>query len=155
MESPVLQDQIRPFGQTCFGCGQENTHGLRIQSRWEGDEVVCRWAPQPWHVAGPGFLNGGVIATIMDCHMGVAATADAYREAGRPLGSDPQLVYVTATLRVDYLKPTPVDDPVELRARVTERSGRKHTVVCSLHAGGQETARAEAVFVALPTRETP
>jgi acyl-coenzyme A thioesterase PaaI-like protein len=147
MQPPALQDHIRPFGQTCWGCGQANDHGLRIRSHWEGEEGVCRWTPEPHHVAGPGFLNGGIIATILDCHMAITATAHAYREAGRELGADPALVYVTASLRVDYLKPTPIAGPVELRARVTAQSARKITVACRLLSGGQETARGEAVFV--------
>ena len=146
MESTVLQDHIRPFGQTCFGCGQQNDHGLRIQSRWEGAEGVCRWTPEPWHLAGPGFLNGGVIASLLDCHMAIIATAHAYRQEGRPLGSEPGLVYVTASLHVDYLRPTPMAE-VLLRARVVQDAGRKITVAASLYAGDEETARGEAVFV--------
>ncbi len=146
-EPAAFQDAIRPFGQTCFGCGQANDHGLRIRSHWEGDEGVCRWTPQPWHAAGPGFLNGGVIATLMDCHMGATATAHVYRAEGRPIGSDPLLFYVTGTLRVDYLKATPMEEPVEVRARVTGLEGRRAHVACSLFAGGQETARGEATFV--------
>lgn len=146
MESTVLQDHIRPFGQTCFGCGQDNDHGLRIQSRWEGEEGVCRWTPEPWHMASPGILNGGIIASLLDCHMAITATAHAYRQEGRTLGSAPALVYVTATLHVDYLKPTPIGE-VQLRARVSQDAGRRITVAASLMAGGEETARGEGVFV--------
>ena len=148
MKSPVLQDHILPFGQTCFGCGQGNDQGLRIQSRWEGEEGICRWTPQPWHHSAPGILAGGVIATLMDCHMGVTATVHAYRAAGRELGSAPPLLYVTANLHVDYLRPTPLG-AVELRARVTSREGRKLHMACSLFAGEQETARGTALFVAV------
>jgi acyl-coenzyme A thioesterase PaaI-like protein len=147
MDATCLQDHIRPFGQTCFGCGQENLHGLRIRSYLEGEEAVCRWQPQPWHVAGPGFVNGGVIATLLDCHMGMAATAHALRAAGQALGSDPQRLFVTASLHVDYLKPTPAGAELELRARMKEHHGRRIAMTCSLHAGDQETARGEAVFV--------
>ncbi len=149
MEPVVFQDHLRPFGQTCFGCGQDNAHGLRIRSHWEGEEGVCRWTPQPWHVGMPGVLNGGLIATLIDCHTACTATAAAYRAEGRPLGSEPPLVYVTASLHVDYLKPTPSEGPLELRARVQELRGRKITVRCALLAGGQETARGEGVFVRL------
>lgn len=146
MELPAFQDRLRPFGQTCYGCGQENDHGLRIRSHWEGEEGICRWTPEPWHIAAPGVLNGGVIATLLDCHMACTAIAHAYRTEGREIGSDPQLLYVTASLHVDYLKPTPAGDQVELRARVTAQAGRRITVACSLLAGSRETARGEAVF---------
>ena len=147
MDAPAFQDAVRPFGQTCYGCGQENDHGLRIRSHWEGNEGVCRWTPQPWHVAGPGFLNGGVIATLIDCHSGCTAVAAAYRADGRELGSEPFLFYVTASLRVDYLAPTPLEGEVELRARVIGSIGRKIAVTCSLFAVGKETARGESLFV--------
>ncbi|HKI99419.1 MAG TPA: PaaI family thioesterase [bacterium] len=155
MESPAFQDHVRPFGQTCYGCGQENPHGLRIRSHWEGDEGVCRWTPEPWHVAAPGVLNGGVIATLLDCHMACTATAHAYRAEGRAIGSEPVQLYVTASLHVDYLKPTPADGAVELRARVTGQQGRRITVACALVAGGQETARGEAVFVKVAGEPKP
>jgi acyl-coenzyme A thioesterase PaaI-like protein len=88
-----------------------------------------------------------VIATLLDCHMGVAATAHAHRAAGQPLGSEPLRVFVTASLHVDYLKPTPAGAELELRARVKEHHGRRIAMTCTLHVGGQETARGEAVFV--------
>lgn len=144
--SPAFQDLIRPFGESCFGCGGENPHGLQIKSHWEGEEAVCRWTPRPHHVAAPGVLNGGIIATIIDCHSACTATAAGYRAAGREIGSEPLLAYVTASLHVDYLQPTPMDGPVELRARVAEQGERRIVVDCDLIARGQTTARGRGVF---------
>jgi acyl-coenzyme A thioesterase PaaI-like protein len=155
MAETALQEHIRPFGQTCYGCGQHNDHGLHIQSHWEGEEGVCRWTPQPWHEAAPGVLNGGIIATLLDCHMATMAVAHAYRGAGRALGSDPPIVYVTASLKVDYLAPTPVGGAVELRARVTGQQGRKLMLACTLLAGGRATARGEGLFVKVTDKESP
>jgi acyl-coenzyme A thioesterase PaaI-like protein len=152
MSEDPFQARLRPFGQTCFGCGQDNPQGLRIRSFWEGEEAVCRWRPQPWHMAQPGIVNGGVIATLIDCHCASTASAAAYRAEGRPLGSEPALVYVTASLRVDYLKPTPMDAELELRARVRGEQGRRFTLDCSLFAAGQETARGEVVMVRVTRR---
>lgn len=145
--TPAFQDNLLPFGKTCFGCGQQNDHGLRIRSHWEGEEGVCHWTPQDWHTAGEGFLNGGVIATVMDCHAACTAMAAAYRGEGREIGSLPLLVYVTASLQVDFLKPTPLHEELELRARVVEIAGRRITMACSLSAAGTETARSQTVFV--------
>lgn len=147
MADRPLQADLKPFGEVCFGCGQNNAHGMRIQSGWDGDEVVCTWHPQPHHQSAPGILNGGVIATLIDCHSGTAAIAAAYRAEGRPMGSDPQIVMLTASLHVDYLKPTPLTGPVQLRAKVTELTPRKAVLACSLSAGGVETARGEVVMV--------
>jgi len=146
MEEPAFQDIINSLSG-CFGCGRDNEKGLRIRSHWEGDEGVCRWMPEAHHRAGEGFINGGVLATVIDCHMGCTATAAAYKAEGRELGSGPELVYVTASLQVDYLRPTPAGQPVELRASIRQINGRKITVACSLRSGGEETVRGEAVFV--------
>ncbi len=142
-----LQADLRPFGEVCFGCGQNNSHGLRIQSRWEGEEAVCDWAAEPHHMSAPGVLNGGVIATLIDCHCGSAAIAAAYRAEGRPLGSAPAIVMLTGSLTVEYLRPTPLDAPVRLRAKLTELTPRKAVLTCSLTSGGTETARGVVVMV--------
>lgn len=147
MADRPLQADIRPFGESCYGCGGSNPHGLRIESRWEGDAVVCTWQPESHHQSAPGILNGGVIATLMDCHSGIAAVAAAHRAEGRPLGSEPPIVMLTASLQIDYLKPTPLTAPVHLRAMVEDMTARKAVVTCSLQSGGVETARAKVVMV--------
>lgn len=143
---PAFQDRLPTFGRTCFGCGQENDHGLRIRSHWEGEEGVCDWTPEPHHQAGQGFLCGGIIATLIDCHSASTAVAHAYRAEGREIGDKPEVNIVTASLQVDYLKPTPMDTPLQLRARITSLDGRRITATCSLLAGGVETARGNTVF---------
>jgi acyl-coenzyme A thioesterase PaaI-like protein len=151
-EVPVpdaIQDRI-PRNH-CWGCGNENPRGLRIKSHVEGDETVCRFQAAPEHMAGPTHVvNGGIIAAVVDCHCICTAIADAYRAAGRALGSEPLLWCVTASLRIDYLAPTPIDAPMELRARIVEAKGRKRVVACTLSSGGQERARAEVIAVEVP-----
>src|SRR5512138_1150325 len=145
----AIQDAI-PHNH-CWGCGTLNPAGLRIKSYPEGDETVCRLTPAPEFMAGPTHVvYGGLIAAVFDCHCVCTAIADAYRAAGRPLGSEPLLWCVTASLRVDYLAPTPIDAPVELRARVRETKGRRHVVECTLGSGGKDCARAEVVAVEVP-----
>ena len=142
----AIQDQI-PHNH-CFGCGTLNPRGLRIKSYLQGDESVCRFHPSPDHMAGPTHVvYGGIIASVIDCHSLCTAIADAYRVAGRPLGSEPLLWAVTASLKVDYLAPTPIDQPMELRARVRETKGRKRIVDCTVRSGGRDCARAEVIAV--------
>ena len=132
----------------CFGCGTLNPRGLHIKSYLEGDESVCRFQPAPEHMAGPtNVVYGGIIAAVIDCHSVCTAIADAYRAAGRELGSEPHVWCVTASLKVDYLAPTPIAEAMELRARVRERKGRKRIVECTLASGGRVRARAEVVAV--------
>jgi acyl-coenzyme A thioesterase PaaI-like protein len=145
----AIQDSI-PHNH-CWGCGTLNSRGLRIKSHPEGHDTVCRFQPAPEHMAGPTHVvNGGIIAAVVDCHCICTAIADAYRAAGRELGSEPLLWAVTASLRIDYLAPTPISGPMELRARVREARGRRRIVECTVHSGGRECARAEVVAVEVP-----
>jgi len=108
-------------GNYCWGCGTDNEHGLQLKSYWVGDETVGRWEPKPHHAAGPSrILNGGIIATLIDCHSICTAIAAAYRAEGRALETEPLIWYVTASLQVSYLRPTPIDQPIELRAQLKE-----------------------------------
>jgi acyl-coenzyme A thioesterase PaaI-like protein len=142
----AIQDQI-PHNH-CFGCGTLNPRGLRIKSHLQGEESVCRFQPSPDHMAGPTHVvYGGIIAAVIDCHCVCTAIADAYRVAGRPLGSEPLLWAVTASLKIDYLAPTPIDQPMELRARVRETKGRKRILDCVVRSGGRDCARAEVIAV--------
>jgi acyl-coenzyme A thioesterase PaaI-like protein len=102
-------------------------------------------------MAGPTHvLNGGIIATVVDCHCICTAIADAYRAAGREIGTEPLIWCVTASLKIDYLAPAPIAAPVELRARVREAKGRKRVVECVLSSEGRDRARAEVVAVEVP-----
>jgi acyl-coenzyme A thioesterase PaaI-like protein len=149
MPGVALQDQFK--GNTCFGCGPTNEKGLQIKSHWDGDETVCTFQPQPHHNAGSErILNGGIIATIIDCHCVWTAVAHAYRRENRAADSHPPIECVTASLNVNYLKPTPIDEPVVLRARVTETKGRKIVVSCTLSSKRRECCRGEVVAVKVP-----
>lgn len=151
MEQRAFQDQLAEVGfEHCWGCGSRNEHGLQIKSYWDGDEGVCTWQPQPYHQAWPGIVNGGIIATIMDCHCASTATAAAYRAENRAMTTLPIIPIVTASLRISYLRPTPITAPLHLRARMKEQTGRKMILTCTLSANGEECVRAEAVMVRLP-----
>src|SRR5215470_15852847 len=145
----ALQDHFPDAVARCYGCGRLNERGLHIRTVWDGDETVTWFTPEPHHTAYPGIVYGGTVASLIDCHGAGTATAAAYREAGRPLGSEPLLNYVTARLAVDFVKPTPLGVPLELRGRVTEMKGRKVVVAVSLRAEGTERARGEVVCVQL------
>lgn len=135
----------------CWGCGGENEHGLHLKSHWAGDEAVSEFIPSPHHKAGPdNYLNGGIICTIVDCHSICTAIADAYRQEGRALDTEPFIWYVTGSLKVDYYKPTPIVTPVSLRASVEKREGRKSVVACSVYSGDVLCAKGEVLAVRVP-----
>jgi acyl-coenzyme A thioesterase PaaI-like protein len=135
----------------CYGCGRLNDHGLKIKSYWDGEESVCRFKPRPYHTGGfPDFLYGGLIASLMDCHgAGTAAAANARQEGVDP-ERQPLKRYVTASLKVDYLSPTPVNTTLELRSTVREISGRKVWVETALFAEGTMRAKGETLMIQIP-----
>ncbi|OGE18958.1 MAG: thioesterase [Candidatus Dadabacteria bacterium RIFCSPHIGHO2_12_FULL_53_21] len=132
----------------CWGCGSGNEHGLHLKSFWDGDESLSVFLPSRDHKAGPDdYLNGGIIATIIDCHSICTAIADAYRGEKRELNSEPFIWYVTASMKIDYHKPTPIARSVTLRAGVEKREGKKTLVSCGLYSDDVECARGEVLAV--------
>ena len=95
----AFQDQMHD--NFCWGCGADNPDGLLLKSFWDGSDAVARWQPWDVHAAGPRHvLNGGIIATLLDCHGICTAVAAAYADVGRAIGSDPALWCATASLHV-------------------------------------------------------
>jgi acyl-coenzyme A thioesterase PaaI-like protein len=139
----------------CYGCGRLNEHGHRIKSYWDGDETVAVFVPKPYHMAIPGYVYGGLIASLLDCHATGTAAAAMYRAEGREMDTDPPYRFVTASLKVDYLRPTPLGGPLEIRGRVKEISGRKVVVAGTLSAHGVICARGEIVVVQMPEGMVP
>ena len=139
-----IQDKWEDIGTHCWGCGKNNEHGLQIKSCWIGDDAICIWQPKHYHVALLGFLNGGIIATVMDCHCLNAANAWVLRhlqELDKP--------YLSGLFEIKYLRPASIEKPILLRARVKEMKGRKITVTCSLFSEGIEEECAHMEFVAV------
>jgi acyl-coenzyme A thioesterase PaaI-like protein len=146
----AIQDHYPESLAHCYGCGRLNDHGHHIRTDWDGDETVSVFTPEPWHIAIPGFVYGGVIASLVDCHSTGTASAAAYRAAGREPGTEPPIRFVTGSLCVDYLKPTPLGPPLTIRARVTEIKGRKVVVESTIYAEGVATALGEVVAIQMP-----
>ena len=141
---PSLQDTYAPNNR-CFGCGPANDQGLRIKSFVEGDEVVAEWRPQPHHQAFDGILNGGICGALLDCHSNWTAAYHLMKKAG---AATPPCT-VTADFHVTLRRPTPMDTPLKLRARVVESTDDRAVVDASLEAGGKTTATCRGTFVAV------
>mgnify|MGYP003617128491 FL=1 len=155
MNAPAFQDAYPDDLSHCYGCGRLNEHGLQLKSYWDGAETVAVFTPRPYHVALPGFVYGGLIASLVDCHGTASAAAAACRAEGRELGSEPPVRFVTASLHVDYLRPTPLGGPLEIRGRIEEIKGRKIVVAETVSAGGQLCARGRVVAVRMPAAMAP
>jgi acyl-coenzyme A thioesterase PaaI-like protein len=150
MDNPAFQDFYPDSVAHCYGCGRLNGQGLRIRTHWEGEESVTRFRPRPEHMAVPGYVYGGLIASLLDCHGTGTAAAAMYRQEGRPMDSLPAFRFVTASLQVDYLRPTPIDCELEIRGRVVEIRGRRVIVEATLAADGVVTARGRISAAQMP-----
>lgn len=155
-EQPLaFQDYYPEDYSHCYGCGRLNPDGLHIKSYWEGEESVCRFDPLPHQTGGyPDYLYGGLIASLIDCHSAATASAARCRDDGVELGAGPLARHVTAALKVDYLKPTPVER-VTLRSRILEITAKKVIVETTLWAKGVLRAKGEAVMVKITERSQP
>ena len=172
----AFQDYYPDHLAVCYGCGALNEHGLQIKSYWvdapagagtaapggPGDsmtsgsdrvvglESVCTFTPRPEHTAIAGYVYGGLIASLIDCHGTGTAAAAAYRAEGRAMDTDPPHRFVTAALQVDYLRPTPIGVVLEVRGRVEEITERKVVVSATVLAGEEPCARGRVVAVRMP-----
>ena len=150
MNPKAVQDYYPDDIAVCYGCGKLNTHGYQIKTYWEGDETVSRFKPQSYHTAFPGYVYGGLIASLIDCHGTGTAASAGFREKGIPPSTASLERFVTVSLHVDYVAPTPIDAVLELRGRVKESKERKRIISVTLSANGEETARGEVVALKMP-----
>ncbi|MEH0020258.1 MAG: PaaI family thioesterase [Desulfobacter sp.] len=150
MSDKAFQEFYPDEFNQCYGCGTHNAHGHQLKSRWDGEESVAFFTPEPYHMALPGFVYGGLIASLIDCHGTGTAAAASYRDQDRPMDSEPPLRFVTASLKVDYLAPTPLGTELEIRACVAELTPKKVIVEAKVTAGETLCAKGRVVAVRMP-----
>ena len=155
MKEKAFQEYYIEDFSHCYGCGTNNEFGHQLKTYWDGEETVSHFTPKPEHTALPGYVYGGLIASLIDCHStgsGAAALHKALNE------SDKKETYprcVTASLKVDYIKPTPIDCTLELRGKIKELKGRKVVVAVSLFAKEKICAEGEVIVVQIPDNWNP
>ena len=142
MTNGAFQDYYPDAFAHCFGCGRLNKDGLQIKSYWDGEESVCHYTPKPFY--------GGFIASLMDCHGAATVSAAKLRADGYSLDDRPISRFVSGSIKVDYLKPTPMGPVLEIRGRFKEIKGRKVTVSVTLSAEGEIRAKGEVLLVQIP-----
>ncbi|MBC7876865.1 MAG: PaaI family thioesterase [Anaerolineales bacterium] len=151
MTEKSFQDHYPEYFAHCYGCGSLNEHGHQIKSFWDGEESVCHFQPKPYHTAIPGYVYGGLLASLVDCHGTGTAAAITYKvEKEKEPNSEPNTRFLTASLHVDYLKPTPLGPMLEIRAKVKELKGRKVIVEEWIVVNGVITVKGEVVAIQVP-----
>ncbi|MDR1889705.1 MAG: PaaI family thioesterase [Zoogloeaceae bacterium] len=145
----AFQDYYPDRFSHCFGCGRNHPQGLHLKTYWDGDGTLTRFTPPALYSGGvPEHVYGGLIAALFDCHGTASAAAFAYRAEGREMGDgQPALRYVTASLKVDFLRPTPQHVELALRARLVHHEGRKVRLEMDLSAGDNVCAKGEMLAI--------
>jgi len=150
MKTKAFQDFYPDDLAHCYGCGKLNEWGHQLKTHWDGEESVSFFKPESYHTAVPGYLYGGLIASLIDCHSTGTAAAAKYREEGRAMSTLPAFRFLTASLTVNYLKPTPIDKEIEIRGNIKEIKGRKVIVSTRLMVNGEICAQGEVITVQMP-----
>lgn len=131
----AVQDFYPDDFSWCYGCGRLNEKGHHIRTRWEGDHTVTEYDPKPEHTALPGFVYGGFIASLIDCHGTGSAALALHRKNGHELGDGtPPPRFVTASLNINYLKPTPMGVTLKAIGTVEEIHPKKWKVLTEVYA---------------------
>jgi acyl-coenzyme A thioesterase PaaI-like protein len=153
VDDVIIQQHYNDTTAVCYGCGKHNAQGLHVQTHWNGTEGISHFKPQPYHTAFPGVVYGGLLASLIDCHSIGTAIAAMHDAEQQPYGSEPEITCVTGQLNITYLKPTPIDAELTLRARVKELTNRKAIIMTSIYAGELETVRAEVIAIRVSARQ--
>ena len=151
----AFQDYYPDELSHCYGCGRNNELGHQLKSYWNGDTTIAHFMPQPFHTAIPGYVYGGLIASLIDCHGTGSAAAAACQAEGRAMDTQPPLRFVTASLKVDYLAPTPAGMELELVGSIVEIGLRKVVVEISVSAGETVCASGRVIAVRMPENMAP
>ncbi|MCJ2137415.1 PaaI family thioesterase [Methylobacterium sp. J-026] len=116
-----------------------------------GDRTEAHFTPDKIYSGGvPDDVYGGMIASLLDCHGTASAAAFAYRDRGRVMGDDGAPIrFVTASLQIDFRKPTPLGEELLITGTLKSLDGRKAQVSLSLSAAGVECAYGEMLAVEL------
>jgi len=155
MNRKAFQDYYPEELSHCYGCGSLNEHGLKIRSYWDSRKAVAVLEPMLYHIGIPGYVYGGLIASVIDCHCIGTASAAALRAEGRNIETSGPLRFVTASLHVDYLRPAPIGVSLEVRARIKEIKGQKAVVAATVSAKKEVCARGQVVAVRMPEQMKP
>ncbi len=150
MTTIPVQDRYDNTVTMCYGCGTNNEFGHQVKTYWNGKCGVTRFIPKPYHTAIPGFVYGGLIASLVDCHSTGTGSAFATELLFPSDTSHPAVRFVTASLHVDYVKPTPLGPELVLTGFIKTHHNRKITVESVLEVNGIITVRSQVIVVEMP-----
>ncbi|WP_033308356.1 PaaI family thioesterase [Streptomyces iakyrus] len=137
-DAPAPGELLGAHYGACFGCGDDQPHGLHLQARaGEGVSLTAEFTVQPAHQGAPGLAHGGVLTSALDETLG-------------SLNWLLRTIAVTGRLETDFVRPVPVGTTLYLEAQVTAVAGRKIYSTATGRVGGPEgpvAVCADALFV--------
>jgi len=140
-----IQERLFPT-LTCFGCGPANPKGFHLRSYGAEDDVaIATFAPRPEHDNGFGFVNGGIISTVLDCHT-AAVVVQGATDRGWLAPEGAPLPFITAGFDVRFLRPTPLGPSVELWAKLESITVQEAIVLGELRCDGKVRASIRATW---------
>ena len=147
----AIQDEYPDDFAWCYGCGRLNEEGHHFRTGWNGEKTETIYEPLAIHKALPGFVYGGVIASLIDCHGTGSASLALHRKNGHEPGDGAEPPrFVTGSLQVNFLKPTPQGIPLRAVGTVTEIHPKKWKVETEVYAGDTLCATGEVIAVIMP-----
>ncbi len=147
----AIQDDYADDFAWCYGCGRLNKEGHHFRTYWNGEKTETVYQPKKEHTAIPGFVYGGLIASLVDCHGTGSAALALHRKNGFEPGSgEPAPRFVTGSLHVDFLKPTPQNVELKAIGKVEEIHPKKWKITVEVFAGDTHCANGEVVAVVMP-----
>jgi uncharacterized protein (TIGR00369 family) len=126
-----------PFDDgNCFACGPTNPSGLHVHfDRDPSEGVVASVVLAPQFQGWRGIAHGGIVMALLDEAMAHAAGFAGHRG-------------VTASVRVRFRRPVPLERPIAVHGRVTWQRRNVLGVEASIaDADGRLLANAEGNFV--------
>ena len=147
----AIQDEYADDYAWCYGCGRLNEKGMHLRTGWQGDQTVTIYEPRPEHTAIPGFVYGGLLASLVDCHGTGSASIALHRKNGHEPGDGVEPPrFVTASLKLDFLKPTPHGVPLKAVGTVEEIHPKKWKIHTEVFAGDVCCVKGEVVAAVMP-----
>lgn len=149
----AVQDFYEDDIAWCYGCGRLNETGHHFRTGWftPGEKTITYYEPKEEHTAIPGFVYGGLLASFIDCHSTGSASLALHYKNGHQLGCGTKPPrFVTGSLHVDFLKPTPQGTLLKAIGEIEEIHPKKWKIITKVYAGEELCVRGEVIAVVMP-----
>ncbi|RPF53886.1 PaaI family thioesterase [Aquisalibacillus elongatus] len=147
----AIQDVYPEDLAHCYGCGRLNESGHQFRTGWEGNQTATYYKPEAEHTAIPGFVYGGLLASLIDCHGTGSASLFLHRKNGHEPedGVEPPR-FVTASLEIKFTKPTPQNETLKAVGTVEEIHPKKFKIHTEVYAHDEVVAAGVVVAAVMP-----